>query len=293
MVNRFWYLLFGHGLARDLDDFGGQGEPPTHPRLLDRLAHEFVESGWDTKHMLKLLATSRAYRQASLVSADMAERDPENRLLARQSRYRIPAESIRDNSLFVSGLLVQKVGGPSVKPYQPAGYYRHLNFPKRKYEQHKDERQWRRGLYMHWQRQFLHPMLKSFDAPRREECTAQRPQSNTPLASLALLNDPTCVEAARVFAARIVREGGESDEERLRFTWRTALSGAPDNEERAVLNEFLATVRKHYADDETAAAELTSIGLSSVPIDIPVTELATWTAVARAIFNTSQFSMRN
>ena len=293
MVNRFWYLLFGHGLARHLDDFGGQGEPPTHPELLDRLAHEYVGSGWDTKHMLRLLATSRAYRQSSVGTDELRDQDPENRLFARQSRFRIPAEFVRDNALFVSGLLVQKVGGPSVKPYQPAGYYRHLNFPTRKYQQHNDERQWRRGLYVHWQRQFLHPMLKNLDAPRREECTALRIQTNTPLASLTLLNDPTFVETARVFGARIVREGGKSDETRINFTVRLVLSRLPDDHERELLHTFTTNARKHFADNEKAAAELASVGMSSVPIDIPITELATWTTVARAIFNTNEFSMRN
>ena len=293
MVNRFWYLLFGHGLARNLDDFGGQGEPPTHPELLDCLAHEFIESGWDVKHMYKLLASSRAYRQASIVSGELADRDPENRLFARQSRFRIPAEFIRDNALFTSGLLVQKVGGPSVKPYQPAGYYRHLNFPTRKYQQHNDERQWRRGLYIHWQRQFLHPMLKNLDAPRREECTAQRIQTNTPLASLTLLNDPTSVEAARVFGARAIREGGTSDQERITFTFRHALSRPPDDEERELLQAFIAGAREHFADNEKAAAELVAVGMSSVPIDLPITELATWTTLARAVFNINEFTYRN
>ncbi len=171
-ANRFWYLLFGTGIARSLDDFGGQGEPPVHPELLDNLAVEFDESGWNVKHMMKLIVMSRAYRQSSLVSPPLRARDPYNRLCARQSRYRLPAEMIRDNALAISGLLVEGCGGASVKPYQPAGYYRHLNFPQRKYQEHTDKRQWRRGVYVHWQRQFLHPMLKALDAPSREECTA-------------------------------------------------------------------------------------------------------------------------
>lgn len=293
MANRFWYLMFGHGLAHDLDDFGGQGTPPTHPKLLDRLAHEFVESGWDVKHMLRLLATSRSYRQSSVPTGDALDADPENRLFARQSRFRIPAESIRDNGLFVSGLLVEKVGGPSVKPYQPAGYYRHLNFPTRKYQQHSDDRQWRRGLYIHWQRQFLHPMLKAFDAPRREECTAQRSKSNTPLASLTLLNDPTFVEAARAFGERIIREGGDADDGRLTFAWQQGVSRTPDESEAHLLAKLLGRVREHYQENEEAAGELTTIGLSKVPDDIPVTELAVWTIVARAILNANEFSMRN
>src|SRR5262245_42094523 len=185
-VNRLWYLCFGVGLSKSLEDFGGQGEPPVYPELLDNLAVEFVESGWDVKHMVKLIVTSRSYRQASLESPALRDRDPENRLYARQGRWRLPAEMVRDNALAASGLLVVDVGGGVAKPYQPAGYYRHLNFPKREYVSDTDVRQWRRGVYVHWQRQYLHPMLRAFDAPVREECTAQRPRSNTPLAALVL-----------------------------------------------------------------------------------------------------------
>ncbi|MEK6233941.1 MAG: DUF1549 and DUF1553 domain-containing protein, partial [Planctomycetales bacterium] len=199
-ANRFWYLFFGTGLSNSLDDFGGQGEPPAHPELLDALAMEFQENDWDVKQLVKRIVMSRAYRQSSLESKAMRVRDPGNRLFVRQSRFRLSAESVRDAALSVSGLLVLDYGGASVKPYQPANYYRHLNFPTRKYSHHTDQRQWRRGVYMHWQRQFLHPMLRAMDAPSREECTAVRPRSNTPLAALTLLNDPTFVEAARAFA---------------------------------------------------------------------------------------------
>ena len=197
-ANRFFYLFFGTGISRSLGDFGGQGQPPSNPELLDRLAVDFYESGWDMKRLVKTLVTSRAYRQSSLETSILREQDPYNELVARQSRFRLPAEMIRDNALAISGLLVPDIGGDSVKPYQPSGYYHHLNFPPRKYQQHSDERIYRRSVYIHWQRQFLHPMLKAFDAPSREECTAERPQSNTPVAALNLLNDPTFVEAARV-----------------------------------------------------------------------------------------------
>ncbi len=182
-VNRMWYLLFGVGISRSLDDFGGQGEPPIHPELLDRLAIEFYKSGWDVKQIIKQIVHSRAYKQSSLETPAQFAQDPDNRFYARQSRYRLPAEFVRDNALSISGLLDPTIGGPSVKPYQPAGYYRHLNFPTRTYHAHTDSRQWRRGVYVHWQRQFLHPMLKAFDAPSREECVAGRPRSNTPLAA--------------------------------------------------------------------------------------------------------------
>ncbi len=291
-VNRFWYLMFGSGIARDLTDFGGQGEAPTHPELLDRLALEFVDSGWDIRHVLKLIAMSRTYRQSSLMTPELQELDPENRLYARQSRFRIPAESIRDNALAISGLLVRQVGGPSVKPYQPAGYYRHLNFPTRTYKQHDDSRQWRRGLYIHWQRQFLHPMLRAFDAPSREECTTQRPQSNTPLASLTLLNDPTFVEAARSFATQILKHA-DDDQARLDFAYRRALSRTPDEFERNALTKLLDEDRKQFQTGEDSARKLIGTGLSSPPDDVAPAEVAAWTAVARAILNLSETNTRN
>ena len=169
------------------------------------------EPNWDVKRIVRLLVTSRAYRQSSLEPPALRETDPENRLYARQSRSRLPAEVIRDNALSLAGLLVLDVGGGPAKPYQPVGYYRHLNFPKREYQADKDSQQWRRGVYTHWQRQFLHPMLRAFDAPSREECTTQRPRSNTPLAALVLLNDPTFVEAARVFAQRVMTKGDDGE----------------------------------------------------------------------------------
>jgi hypothetical protein len=291
-MNRFWYLLFGEGIAPNLTDFGGQGEPPSHPELLDNLAIKFVESGWDVRHMLKLIAMSRAYRQSSYVSDGTLTADPGNRLFSRQSRFRLPAEAVRDNALFISGLLVQKVGGPSVKPYQPAGYYRHLNFPTRKYAQHNDERQWRRGLYVHWQRQFLHPMLKAFDAPRREECTAQRPRSNTPLASLTLLNDPTFVEAARSFAARIL-DDARDDRARLDTAFRLAVSRSPDDFERKLVMQLLVDSRGQFRADEAAARALVSTGLAPEDDGVSVVEHAAWTTVARAILTLGETTTRN
>ena len=291
-ANRFWYLLFGEGIARNLTDFGGQGEPPSHPELLDNLAVEFVESGWNVRHMLKLIAMSKAYRQTSIVSDQLRKNDPENRLFSRQTRFRLPAEAVRDNALFISGLLVQKIGGPSVKPYQPAGYYRHLNFPTRRYAQHNDERQWRRGLYVHWQRQFLHPMLKAFDAPRREECTAQRPRSNTPLASLTLLNDPTFVETARAFATRIINSG-EGDDARLDVAFRLAVSRTPDDFERRLLTQLLVESRDQFTSNEVSARTLISTGVSPRAENISVTEHAAWTTVARAILTLGETTTRN
>ncbi|MCG8584543.1 MAG: DUF1549 and DUF1553 domain-containing protein, partial [Pirellulales bacterium] len=292
-VNRMWYLTFGTGIARVLDDFGGQGEPPVHPELLDELALEFIKHDWDVKHMFRLLVTSSAYRQSSLMKPGLMERDPENRLYARQSRYRLPAEMIRDNALAISGLLVDELGGASVKPFQPAGYYRHLNFPNRRYQKHSDERQWRRGVYVHWQRQFLHPMLKAFDAPSREECTAERPRSNTPTAALVLLNDPTFVEAARAFAERILREGGSTEAERIDFACREALSRKPTSAEIAVVSDLRKASEARYAGDSKAASQLIAVGDTPVPADLKPTELAAWTMVARAILNLNETITRN
>ena len=291
-VNRLWYLLFGQGISRSLDDFGGQGEPPVHPELLDQLAVEFYENGWDVKRMIKQIVMSRAYRQSSIASEELLAKDPENRLCARQSRYRLPAEFVRDTALKVSGLLDPTIGGASVKPYQPAGYYRHLNFPKRTYQHHQDERQWRRGVYVHWQRQFLHPMLKAFDASSREECIAQRPRSNTPLAALTMLNDPTFVEASRVFAARILEEGGKTDEDRLEFAYKLAVSRKPDARESELLLELLDENRRLYAETPERANELLNVGLADVP-EMNRVELAAWTNVARAILNMSETTTRN
>tara|TARA_Y100000588_G_scaffold244230_1_gene258394 strand:- start:5896 stop:8142 length:2247 start_codon:yes stop_codon:yes gene_type:complete len=257
LANRLWYLLFGQGLSPDLTDFGGQGQPPDHPELLDNLAMSLIEKDWRIKDLIKEIVLSRSYRQAAVTQKVHA---------SFQNIRRLPAESIRDNALAISGLLEREIGGASVKPYQPAGYYRHLNFPTRKYTHHKDQRLWRRGIYVHWQRQFLHPMLKAFDAPRREECTAQRARSNTPLAALVLLNDPTFVQAAQAFAKRILAKGGGSTDTRLDFAFRHAVSRKPDNFERATLKALLPA--KGAKED------------------------AAWTTVARAILNLAETNLR-
>ena len=284
-VNRIWAVFFGQGLCRSLGDLGGQGEPPDHPALLDRLALELIRSGWDVRAIIRTIVTSRAYRQSSAASAELLARDPDNRLLARQGRWRLPAENVRDTALFAGGLLVEQLGGPSVHPYQPAGYYRHLNFPKREYKADTDARQWRRGLYVHWQRMFLHPQLLAFDAPNREECTAARMRSNTPKAALVLLNDPTFVEAARGLARRALRDGGGSDSERVRFLWNQTLSRGPDAAELELVLGLLTRRREEFKADPRAAAALLAVGLAAHdPATDPI-ELASWTATARAVLN--------
>lgn len=292
-ANRFWYLFFGRGIAPVLDDFGGQGGPPHYPELLDQLALKFYEDQWDMKQMVKFIVMSNTYRQSSLETPDQRKRDPFNQLLNRQARFRLPAEMIRDNTLAVSGLLVTKIGGPSVKPYQPAGYYRHLNFPKRKYVSHTDERQWRRGLYVHWQRQFLHPMLKAFDAPSREECTAQRPRSNTPIAAMTLLNDPTFIEAARSFAEDVLQNGGQSDSEKIRYAFSKATSRAPEKMESSVLKTLLNSSRRTYQSQPEQATPLKKSGLAKTKQNLNSVELASWIAVTRTLLNLNEVVTRN
>jgi mono/diheme cytochrome c family protein len=284
-ANRIWALFFGGGLSRSLADFGGQGELPDHPQLLDRLALDFVDGGWSIRRLVRQLVTSRAYRQSSAASAAALAADPDNRLLARQGRWRLPAENVRDTALLASGLLVERLGGESVHPYQPAGYYRHLNFPQREYEADDDDNQWRRGLYVHWQRMFLHPQLLAFDAPNREECAALRMRSNTPKAALVLLNDPTFVEAARKLAERALVEVGGGDDARIEFLWRQALSRAPDSTERALVQGLLDRRRADYRADPLAAKDLLATGIAPRDPALDPAELAAWAATARAVLN--------
>jgi len=293
VVNRLWKQFFGIGISRTLDDLGSQGEWPANPQLLDWLACEFMDSGWDVKHMIRTMVTSQTYRQASVAAPDQLARDPENRLLARQSRFRLDAELVRDNALAVSGLLSPKIGGPSVKPYQPPGYWENLNFPPREYTSDMGESQYRRGLYTWWQRTFLHPSLLAFDAPSREECMADRTRSNIPQQAMVLLNDPTYVEAARALAARILKEGGSDVRSRLDWAWRQALGRKPREDEvaaaRAVLEKHLA----QYTRDEAAARVLLKVGLAPTPADVPPAELAAWISVARVLLNLHETITRN
>ncbi|MEQ8763475.1 MAG: PSD1 and planctomycete cytochrome C domain-containing protein [Planctomycetota bacterium] len=283
-VNRLWMLFFGQGLARTLDDLGSQGEWPTHPELLDWLASELIDSGWNVKHIVRLMVTSETYRQSSLASDALRHRDPENRTFARQSRHRLPAEMVRDNALAVSGLLNLKVGGESVRPYQPAGYWSQLNFPKREYQADRGESLYRRTLYMHWQRTFLHPSLLAFDAPTREECTVKRSRSNTPLQALVLLNDPIYVEAARALAERIVKSGTQ-DEERIVSAIEISLARRPLRAEQDALTQLLSEHRRDYAEDPAAARSLLGVGEWQNDPDLDPVELAAWTSIARVLLN--------
>lgn len=284
-VNRLWKLFFGEGIVKTVDDLGTQGAWPSHPLLLDWLAVEFVENGWDVKHLIRLMVTSSAYRQSSVLSPETRQKDVANQWLARQNRLRLDAEFVRDGALAISGLLSDTIGGPSVKPYQPAGYWAHLNFPTREWQNDQGESQHRRGLYTWWQRTFLHPSLLAFNAPTREECTADRPRANTPLQALVLLNDPTYVEAARALAARTLREASLDTTERIRFAWREALGRDPTPEERAVLIKLYEANRSAYTAEPASAAELAHNGDLKPPEGADLVELAAWTAVTRAILN--------
>lgn len=291
-VNRLWKIAFGQGLVRNLDDFGTQGTSPTHPELLDWLATEFVKSNWDVKAILKQMVMSNTYRQSSVATREMRESDPANTWLARQNRFRIDAEFIRDNALAASGLLNAKVGGPSAKPYQPTGYWALLNFPRRSWQHDKNEDQYRRGMYTYWCRSFPHPSLTAFDAPSREECTNERPRSSTPLQALVLLNDPTYVEASRVFASAIMKEG-TTTAERLNAAYRRALSRKARPEEIKVLEGLLAKHLAEFKKDPESAKKLLAVGLAPAPANVDAAELAAWTSVARVILNLHEAVTRN
>ena len=287
-VNRLWKQLFGAGISAVVDDVGAQGEWPSHPDLLDWLAAEFRDGGWNVKQMVRLLVTSATYRQDSGVRSELHERDPLNRWLAFQNPRRLEAEFVRDNALFAAGLLNLEMGGPSVRPYQPGGYYEALQFPSRDYVAHTDERQFRRGVYMHWQRTFMQPMLANFDAPAREECTATRNVSNTPQQALTLLNDPTFVEAARVFAVRLLEGGGATDSVRIELAFDRALGRKPRANELASLTKFLGRQRVHYTADTDEARRLQRVGIAPVPATVDAAELAAWTQLCRVILNTHE-----
>jgi len=287
-VNRLWKQYFGTGLSRVLDDFGSQGEWPTHPELLDWLAVEFVESGWDVKHIAHLILTSATYQQASVSRRDLDEVDPKNRLLARQTPQRLDAELIRDGALSVSGLLNTRLGGATVKPYQPKGYWSNANTfggESLNYVPSPGEDQYRRGLYTYWKRSFLHPSLLAFDAPPREECTAERAVSNTPLQALVLLNDPTYVEAASAFAERIIREGGNQPEDRIAWAFRHALAREPSDAETLVLTQLQQSHQKTFVAESDAAEAIIETGQRPVADDLDRAEWASWISVARALLN--------
>ncbi len=284
-MNRTWKQFFGNGITNVIDDLGAQGEPPSHPELLDWLAVEFRESGWDVKHMIKLMVMSNTYRQSSSLRPELAQLDPNNRLLASQNPRRLEAEFVRDNALSIAGLLNLEIGGPSVKPYQPEGYYANIQFPDRRYVADTDAREYRRGVYMHWQRTFLHPMLANFDAPAREECTANRTVSNTPQQALTLLNDPSFVEASRVFARRLLEAKASDDAARLDLAFELADARAIRPAERQSLLKFLAGQRDYFGKNPAEAEKLLHVGISPEVKTLDAAEWAAWSEVCRVVLN--------
>lgn len=291
LVNRLWKMYFGEALSPQVDNLGTQGDWPSHPELLDWLAAELIESHWDLKHLIRLIVTSESYRQSSRPSTDASERDPENRWLSHQGKFRLDAELIRDNALAVSGLLSPRVGGESVMPYQPEGYWDYLNKPLRTWNASPGDGVYRRGLYTHWQRQFLHPMLQTFDAPSREECAASRPRSSTPLQALVLLNDPTFVEAARALAQSTMSESG-SHEQTLDLIYRRALSRSPSRSEQVLLMSLYHRHLTDYRNRPDSTAALLKTGRLAVPKNAEPAQIAAWTNVARVVLNHHEVLLR-
>jgi hypothetical protein len=290
-VNRLWQQLFGIGLVKTVEDFGSQGEWPLDRELLDWLAVEY-RNDWDTKRIIKLIVTSATYRQSSRVSPELAARDPENRLLARGPRFRLSAEAIRDSALAVSGLLVERVGGPSVKPYQPAGLWEELATGTVTYDQSHGEDLYRRSLYTYRKRTVATPNMATFDAAARETCVVRQTRTNTPLQALNLLNDVTFVEAARALAARMIRDGGSSPEERIAYGVRLTLARSPRGDETALLQRGFKRRLAEFKRDPRAAEKLVKQGESPVNKNLDVVELAAYTTVANVLLNLDEFVTR-
>jgi hypothetical protein len=282
-VNRYWEMYFGTGLVKTVDNLGSQGEPPSHPELLDWLATEFVRIGWDVKAMQRLIVTSATYRQSSNVPPELMQKDPENRLLARAPRYRLPAETVRDQVLAISGLLAGKIGGPSVKPYQPEGLWEAVG--NHKYEQDHGENLYRRSLYTFWRRSAPPPSLSIFDAAERDNPAVSSSRTNTPLQALSLMNDVAYLEAARMLAERMMTEGGKTDADRLAFAFRLATGRQPSESKFGVLLKSLRAFRERYRADRPGALKLVSHGEHPRKETLDVADLAAHAAVASLIFN--------
>lgn len=293
-VNQIWQLFFGHGIVRTPADLGAQGEFPTHPELLDWLAVDFRESGWDVKRLVRRIVLTRAYRQSSDVDPAILETDPDNRLLARAPRFRLQAEMIRDNALALSGLLVDERGGPGVKPYQPPGLWAEVALGGNpKFVQDAGDKLYRRTLYTYWKRSSPPPAMALFDAPNRETCVVQRPRTNTPLQALAAMNDVQMIEASRHLAGRILREGGETDEARARWAFELATARPPEPPELAALLDVYRHGRSDYAKKPDQAAALLEAGDSPTDESLPPADQAAWTLVASLILNLDEVLTRN
>lgn len=282
-VNRFWQMLFGTGLVKTVEDFGSQGEWPVHAELLDWLAVEFMDSGWDVRHVLKTIVTSETYRQSSNVSPALQQKDPENRLLARGPRVRLAPEMIRDQALFVSGLLVEKTGGPSVRPYQPAGLWQELSGGKG-YQQDHGEGLWRRSLYSYWKRTVAPPGMVNFDSPTRETCVVRESRTNTPLQALTLMNDVIFVEAARKLAERVIHAAPE-DPARLRRAFELVLARPPKQKESELFSQALGRFASYYETHPQDAEKYLKAGEAPRDASIPAPRLAAWTALSSLLLN--------
>ncbi|MCA9178541.1 MAG: PSD1 domain-containing protein [Planctomycetales bacterium] len=290
-VNRFWQLVFGTGLVKTSEDFGVQGERPSHPELLDWLAIDFVQSGWDVKRCLKQMVMSATYQQSSRVEPAKLAADPGNRLLARGARFRLDAEVIRDQALAVSGLLNGVIGGKSVRPYQPAGLWKPVGFGGSNtsvFVQDQGEKLYRRSMYTFWKRTSPPPSMATFDAPNRETCQVRRARTNTPLQALVLLNDVQFVESARRFAERVVRQGGDSVEQRAEFAFRTMLARRPSESELRQLTSFWQEQHERFRQAPESAAKLVAIGESTRDEQLDAVELAAWTMLTHVLMNLSE-----
>ena len=286
-VNRWWAMLFGTGLVKTLNDFGSQGERPSHPELLDWLAADLMHD-WDTKRVVKQIVLSATYQQASQVTTALLARDQENRLLARGPRQRLDAEFIRDNALAIGGVLNPKIGGKSIKPSQPEGTWEINEMSGYKYEKSQGLDLYRRGLYVYWRRSTVYPSFVTLDAPTREFCVSQRAKTSTPLQSLVLMNDPVFVEAARAFAQRILAEPSLDDAARVTFAWRLALTRAPTMTERSILTRILEQQQATYRKDLDSAKKLVAVGDLPKPANLDDSELAAWTAFSNVILNLNE-----
>ncbi len=308
-VNRFWQTIFGTGLVKTAEDFGSQGEWPSHPELLDWLACEFMQPSvdlgagpahpWDVKHVLRLMALSATYRQTSHVTPELQEKDPENRLLARGARRRLPAEFIRDLALSASGLLNEEIGGASVSPYQPPGLWEELmsredgaNWTAQTYVQSHGPDLYRRTMYTFWKRTSPPAALATFDAPDRETCTVRRARTNTPLQALVLMNDPTYVEAARKLAERLL-QAGSTPEERITLAFRLVLSRPPKPAESAVVARIVEQQAEAFRQNPDAARRLLEVGESPRDERLDAIELAAWTTAASVLLNLDEAISRN
>jgi len=287
-VNRMWNEVFGAGLVETTEDFGIMGQRPSHPELLDWLAVEFRESGWNMKHMYKLMLMSATYRQSSKSTPEQLARDPKNLLLAHGPRFRMDAEMLRDVALESGGLLVNKIGGPSVKPYQPANVWEQVGIGGSDtlvYEQQKGEALYRRSMYTYWKRMAMMPDMDAFDAPMRDVVCTRRQRTDTPLQALVTMNDVQWVEAARGLAERVIEQGGRESDRRIKLMSDILLSHDPPPQMAAVLRSSLAQMEKHYAADPKAAEELIAVGEKKSDASIPAPELAAWTMVASEMLN--------